>query len=66
MANGYERERVKKYVESEKIGNDSVEEKVDYRVVSIQGLFEQFKRVAMRHRFQTLFKPGADTGFFVR
>ena len=62
-ANGYEREKVRKYMETERNERkELVEENKNYRgVVSIpyvQGLSEQFKRVAMKRNFRTAFRPG--------
>ena len=63
VANGYEREKVRKYMETERNGRkELVEENENYRdVVSIpyvQGLSEQFKRVAMKRNFRTAFRTG--------
>ena len=63
VANGYERGKVRKYMETERNGRkELVEENENYRgVVSIpyvQGLSEQFKRVAMKRNFRTAFRPG--------
>ena len=63
VANGYEREKVRKYMETERNERkELVEENENYRgVVSIpyvQGLSEQFKRVAMKRNFRTAFRPG--------
>ena len=63
VANGYERGKVRKYMETERNRRkELVEENENYRgVVSIpyvQGLSEQFKRVAMKRNFRTAFRPG--------
>ena len=52
MANGYEREKVRKYMETERNGRkELVEENENYSGVAnipcVQGLSQQFKRVAM-------------------
>ena len=60
-ANGYRRERVRKYMEVEKNEKKKLAEKEEYRgVVSIpyvRGVSEQFKRVAKRRGFRTPFRP---------
>ena len=63
VANGCEREKVRKYMETERNGRkELVEENENYRgVVSIpyvQGLSEQLKKVGMKRNFRTAFRPG--------
>ena len=61
VANGYDRNVVKKYMEKGK-RSDKKDEKQQYRglvtITYVRGVSEQFKRLALKHQFRTTFKPG--------
>ena len=61
VANGYDRNVVKRYMKKDKRG-DKEDEKQQYRgivtVTYVRGVSEQFKRLASKHLFRTAFKPG--------
>ncbi len=61
VANGYDRKMVKQYMKESDRGKREIEEQ-QYRgkmvVPYIRGVSEQFKRLALKHSFQTTFKPG--------
>ena len=61
VANGYDRKVVKQYMKQNVRGEREMEEQ-QYRgkviVPYVRGISEQFKRVALKHSFQTAFKPG--------
>ena len=65
VANGYDRETVKRYMKSkEEDTNESTDSKDEeccrgmVVIPYLQGMSEQFKRVAKKHRFRTAFRPG--------
>ena len=60
VANGYDRDVVKKYMEKDERINDDGRQQ--YRgivtITYVRGVSEQFKRLASKHQFRTAFKPG--------
>ena len=62
VANGFERQKVREYMQEDKCEKNESEEEQEYRgmivVPYIQGLSEQVKRLASKHSFRTTFKPG--------
>ena len=60
VANGHEREEVRRTMRENK--GERRDEEQEYRgvvtVPYVRGLSEKFKRVAAKHSFRTVFKPG--------
>ena len=61
VANGFERQKVQKYMQEDKRErNESEEQQCRGMIIVpyIRGLSEQLKRLASKHSFRTTFKPG--------